>query len=496
MTRPVFSVIYFVYGLAFFTMGLIVALEGGRASDARLRHALRPLAAFGLLHGLHEWMDMFEILKLLPAYVPGVLTWQGLRLAILSFSFLSLGAFGASLLAPTERQRRLSLLIPLVQVTVWGAGLFIMRPRLGLTSALWDVSSVWTRYVLAIPGALLAAAGLVAQQRAFRRAGLARFSRDSLWAAVAFAWYGLIGQIFTHESVLPPSTFINEQLFMRLFGFPVQVLRAAAATAAAVFVIRFLRAFEVETQRHIAALQAARVQEAERREALRGELLRRVVAAQETERQRVARDLHDATGQSLTALGLGLRGVATSLQAEPAGAPAAGKLRQLESLVNSALDELRRLIADLRPSHLDDLGLPAALRWYAKEVQQRTGLEVRVEIEGEPRVTQPPVRIALFRVAQEALTNVVKHSGATQAQVSLNFGEEGVRLQVCDNGHGFDAQAGQTGRAATRPAWGLLGMQERAELLGGRFALEAEPGKGTRVCVMLPYEGLGAEAEP
>jgi len=125
-------------------------------------------------------------------------------------------------------------------------------------------------------------------------------------------------------------------------------------------------------------------------------------------------------------------------------------------------------------------------------MRQRTGLEVRVEIEGEPRVTQPPVRIALFRVAQEALTNVVKHSGATQAQVSLNFGDEEVRLQVCDNGHGFEAGQGQPASAATRPAWGLLGMRERAELLGGRFALETEPGKGTRVCVILPYESLEA----
>jgi signal transduction histidine kinase len=494
MTTPYFSIIYFVYGLAFFTMGLIVALEGGRASDARLRHALRPLAAFGLLHGLHEWMEMFEALKLLPAYVPALPLWQGLRLAILSFSFLSLGAFGASLLSPTERQRRLSLLIPLVQVSLWGLGLFVLRPRLGDSGAMWDAASVWTRYILAIPAALLAAAGLVAQQRAFRRAGLARFSRDSLWAAVAFAWYGLAGQIFTHESVLPPSTFLNEQLFMRLFGFPVQLLRAAAATAAAVFVIRFLRAFEVETQRQIAELQAARVQEAERREALRGELLRRVVAAQEAERQRVARDLHDATGQSLTALGLGLRGVATSLQAE-AGTPVAAKLRQLEGLVNGSLEELRRLIADLRPSHLDDLGLPATLRWYAKEVQQRSGLEVRVDIVGEPRPTRPPVRIALFRVAQEALNNVVKHSGATQARIELSFGAGGAQLTVSDNGRGFDPGANSPAAAeAARPAWGLLGMRERAELLGGQFEIEAAPGQGTRVRVTIPYEETEAAA--
>jgi signal transduction histidine kinase len=184
---------------------------------------------------------------------------------------------------------------------------------------------------------------------------------------VAFAWYGLVGQLFAEASQLPPSTLLNEAVFLRVFGFPVQIVRALAASAASIFIIRFLRAFEVENQRHIASLQAARLQEAERREAQRGELLRRVVAAQEAERQRVARELHDATGQSLTALGLGLRGIATTLQGEAPAPPAAAvKLRQLETLVTSSLDELRGLIADLRPSHLDDLGLAAALRWYAR----------------------------------------------------------------------------------------------------------------------------------
>ncbi len=493
MTQPNLTIVFFIYGLAFFTMGLLVALEGGRASDRRLRHALRPLAVFGLLHGLHEWMEMFERLGQPTAAGPELALWQGLRLALLSFSFLSLTAFGASLLSPTETSRRLSLTIPIVQVTLWGLGLLALRPALGLglTTGLWEAAHVWTRYTLALPAALLAAAGLIAQQRAFRQAGLTGFSRDSLWAAVAFAWYGLVGQLFAEGSQLPPSTFLNEALFLRVFGFPIQIVRALAASAASIFIIRFLRAFEVETQRQIAGLLAARLQEAERREAQRGELLRRVVAAQEAERQRVARELHDATGQSLTALGLGLRGVATTLQGEAPTPPAAAqKLRQLETLVTSALDELRALIADLRPSHLDDLGLAAALRWYGKEVQQRHGLEVQVEIDGERRQPGGPVRTALFRMTQEALTNVLKHSGATQAWVRLSFTAEGVELQVDDNGRG--PSAGPPGeRPGGRPAWGLLGMRERAELLGGHFEIGARPGQGTRVTIAIPAAAEG-----
>lgn len=481
--------VYFVYGLAFFSLGLAVVLERGRGSDARLRHALRPLAAFGLLHGTHEWIEMLQLMRALPGQFTVPMVWDGIQLGILCFSFLSLSAFGASLLSPTERQRRLSLLVPLSQAAIWGVGLFIFRGEYTVFSRLLDVADVWTRYVVGIPGALLASVGLVAQQRAFRQAGMIRFGRDSLWAAVAFAWYGIIGQIFVQPSPLPPSDVFNQELFLRLFGFPIQLLRAVAAVMISLFIIRFFRSFEVETQQHIAELQAARLEEAERREALRGELLRRVVAAQESERQRIARELHDATGQALTALGLGLRGVATSYARQDKD-QIDKRLRQLEDLTTQSLDELRHLISDLRPSHLDDLGLAAALRWYAKDLQSRVPIDIRVEIGGEDRPLASSVKIALFRVAQEALTNVLKYAEAQQVWVRLNYGDQEVMLQVEDNGRGFDME---TQTKSARSQWGLLGMQERAALLGGRFDIYSVVGQGTRVQVVIPYQQVFEE---
>jgi signal transduction histidine kinase len=406
----------------------------------------------------------------------------------LAFSFLSLSAFGASLLSTTDEFRRLSLLVPLSQVTLWGLGLFILRGQFSLAGGLWEVAGVWTRYILAAPAAVMASVGLIAQQRAFRQAGLKRFGRDSLWAAVAFAWYGVVGQIFTQASRLPPSHILNQDLFLRLFGFPVQMFRAGMAVVIAAFVIRFLRAFEVEHQRQITELQIARLEEAQRRETLRGELLRRVVGAQEAERQRIARELHDATGQTLTALGLGLRGAATLLRED--NEQATHQLRQLENLTASSLDELRRLIADLRPSHLDDLGLAATLRWYAKELQSRAPLTIQVEVVGEQHPLTPAVNIALFRVTQEALTNVIKHSNADRAWVRLHYGEQEVSVQVRDNGCGFDT-AGQT--MGRRPAWGLLGMQERASLLGGDCQVHSQVGRGTQVEVVIPYQAQEAD---
>jgi len=481
MSRSFFALVFFIYGLSFFSMGLIVMLEGGRGSDKRLRHALRPLAAFGLIHGFHEWQEMFSILNLLPESVD--ILWEGLRLATLAFSFLSLTAFGASLLSPNDRIRRLSLLAPLVQAAIWVIGLLIMRGVYTLDTGLLDVADVWSRYILGIPAAIVASIGLIYQQRIFRKVGMVQFGRDSLWASVAFGWYGIVGQAFTRSSPLPPSTFLNQDLFLQMFGFPVQVMRAVAAWTAAIFVIRFLRAFEVETQRQITQLQAARLEEAERREALRGELLRRVVAAQEAERQRIARELHDETGQALTATGMGLRGVSALLNLDKERA--AHNLKQLESLVTGSLTELQHLIADLRPSHLDDLGLPATLRWWADEIETRGPLTVAVSVVGEEKPLSPPVRLALFRVTQEALTNVVKHAQAQKADVLLKFNSENVSIEVTDNGIGFVMNHAMSGQS--RPSWGLLGMQERAALLGGAMKIESQPGQGTAVQISIPY---------
>jgi signal transduction histidine kinase len=482
MDRTYLLLVFFVYGLAFFSMGLIVLIEVGRGSDERLAQDLRPLAVFGIIHGIHEWLEVFILMDALPFGEGADLFWVSIRIALLAFSFLSLSAFGGALLSTTPNIRRLSLLLPLGQAALWGFGALILRGQFTVEAGLWDIVDVWSRYVLGIPSSLLACGGLIAQQRTFRRAGMARFGRDSLWAAIAFAWYGLIGQIFTRKTLLPPSTVLNQELFQIYFGFPVQLLRALAAAAASVFVVRFLRSFEVERQNQIAALQAVRLKEAERREQLRRDLLGRVVGAQEAERQRVARELHDETGQALTAIGLGLRGIENSLKDETM--PAAAHLRQLEGMVSQSLNELQRLIADLRPSHLDDLGLSAALRWYANEVVDRTGLVGDVEQIGEERSLSDPVKIALFRVVQEALTNVLKHAQASRARVGLTFNEENVKILVEDDGRGFNAE--QVFKQH-RSSWGLMGIEERASLLGGWVEIDSAVWKGTRILVAIPY---------
>ncbi len=483
-------IIYFLYGLAFFSMGLLVAMEGGRSSDERVRKALRPLAGFGLVHAAHEWLEMFDYIGALVGHSNSPLL-TGLTLSTLSFSFLSLAAFGGYLLAKDQIAQRISLMVPLGLEALWVFGLVTIQSHYPSADVV-DAVHAWTRYSLGIPASLLAAVGLIAQQRAFRRAGLVRFGQDSLWAAIAFAWYGLVGQLFTNASALPPSNFLNEQQFMQWFGFPIQMFRAFVAMVASVFVIRFLRAFQVEADRKIADLQAERLKESQQRETLRVELFRRVVAAQEAERQRIARDLHDETGQALTALGMGLRGLESRLARSPK--QAAVTLRELQTLTADSLKELQRLMTDLRPSHLDDLGLSAALRWYAGKIQERYPLDVKVDISGNEQALEDAVRIAIFRIVQEALNNVIKHAEAKAVYIDLSFQEKGMRLKVRDDGLGFDLERLRQAQSSSRPSLGLAGMQERAALLGGSVHVQSRPGQGTLVEAFIPYhhesEGL------
>jgi len=386
----------------------------------------------------------------------------------------------------SESTWRVSLIIPLGLEAIWVYGLLILKGDYSIEQ-IYNVAHTWTRYSIAIPAGLLAASGLIVQQRTFRRAGLVSFGRDSLWASIAFIWYGLIGQLFTDPSALPPSNILNSDLFLNVFGFPVQGLRAVTAIFASVFVIRFLRAFQVESDAKIAELQAAQLHESQQREQLRAQLFSRIVGAQESERQRIARDLHDETGQSLTAIGMGLRGLANELDIKERVVI----LKKLQSMTSDSIQELQRIISDLRPAHLDDLGLSATLRWYASRIQELTDISVRVDIDGDEPTLEDAVKITIFRIVQEALNNVVKHSQATVANIKIGYQPGKVRIHVYDNGRGFDIK--EVENRIGRISLGLAGMEERAVLLGGGMSISSRPGYGTEVEAVVPFMLLKQE---
>ena len=206
--------------------------------------------------------------------------------------------------------------------------------------------------------------------------------------------------------------------------------------------------------------------------------LRRVVEGQELERKRLARELHDETGQSLTSMLLGLRAV------EAAAGDASTELREaitsLRELIVATLHDVRRLAVELRPKALDDFGLVAALQRLGETFTEQTHVEVQVQAALRDERLPPEVETALYRIVQEALTNVVKHAHASTVSVVLTQKNASIAAVIEDDGRGFDPDK------ARPDGLGLLGMRERLALLGGRVAVESSGGRGTTVAVEVP----------
>jgi signal transduction histidine kinase len=254
----------------------------------------------------------------------------------------------------------------------------------------------------------------------------------------------------------------------------------------------------LQTRYHtiLAAERRGQERTAEANEA-RARLLKQVMSAREEEQRRIARDLHDGIGQSLTSLLLGLRAAAEVPTFEEARA----RLGELRGITAALLDEVRRLARGLRPSVLDDLGLAAALERYAADYTQAHGIAVDVVAPDLALARLPAeVETALYRIAQETLTNVLKHAAAKAVSLVVRRelgGSSGVHLTVEDDGRGFDSDALLQAPGAGK-GLGLLDIRERAALLNGSVTLESRPGSGTtvHVCIPLREENHGEDSRP
>jgi PAS domain S-box-containing protein len=220
-------------------------------------------------------------------------------------------------------------------------------------------------------------------------------------------------------------------------------------------------------------------------------LSRRLLEVQEAERRHLARELHDEFGQVLAGITLHLY-AAKGL----AGEAAVPRLDECAALLRQAGDQVRNLALELRPTMLDSLGLEATLHWLAEHHQQRTSMDTQVVGHLSGATLSSELAIACFRVVQEALTNVARHSAARHVRIELSQSESGVDLVVRDDGVGFDVPTIQA-QAAQRGSLGLLGMRERIQILGGSLEVESEPGRGTRIRAAFPLVEAGDEpAEP
>jgi signal transduction histidine kinase len=245
--------------------------------------------------------------------------------------------------------------------------------------------------------------------------------------------------------------------------------------------LAFLRAIADQAAQAIANAHLYEALQQEQR--ARAALLEKTISAQEDERKRIARELHDQTSQDLAALMLSLDTCALSLETEGPGAEQ--HLQTAKSIAETMLANVHRLINDLRPSLLDDLGLAPAILWYGEQRLKPVGIALDFRCDRMEARLRPALETALFRITQEALTNVVRHAHATRVEVTLDVNGHAVHLTVEDNGSGFEVAAAGAGRGDGR-GLGLRGIRERATTMGGDVQIRSAPGEGTTIEVEIP----------
>jgi signal transduction histidine kinase len=409
-----FLLIYLIYGLAFFTMGLALMLESGRSPLLVERRTLWLLALFGLLHGVHEWIEIIlSLVGWLGASFPPHFEW--LRVIWLAVSFVPLLLFGMF-----QQRSRPAFYI--------GCGLLLIYPIMMLVYLQLNIPDterwldVLSRYHIAAPAGVLAGYAFWRRSRQVDQEGRFKLASHLRWAAGGLVVYG-ITQLFVPYLEIFPANLINAQAFLATVGFPVQALRAGVAVTVMVALLRAIYVVEQERQDELLAAQRARLEaleqvqrELEAREQLRRELLRHTVTAQEDERARIARELHDETAQILTAFSLNLATITSS-----SAQRGIELLDRLQNLARQMSRGIYRLVHDLRPAQLDDLGLVPALQYLTEQEQKRNGLVVQFDVEGDRRRLDPLVETVIFRIAQEALTNVNRHAQVNRAEMKMSF---------------------------------------------------------------------------
>ncbi len=475
-------IVRFVYGLSFFSLGLVVSMQHRADSRYRLAKGLRKLAAFALVHAFADWGLVFIPLQAHPDDSQALATLWGLKTILISISFGLLLDFGVGLLATRHRAQPHPVtrwIAPLI-TGAWLVAFFLyplIREDAGL-SQWYFISEIWSRYMLGLPAGMVAAIALADQADDLRKDRLHAYVRSLYLSAAFFMVYGLTSGLVVPKHGFWPASIINTEAFLQFTNIPIEIFRTAAVIGCAFFTARVLGIFNIETAHRIYRLEEERA------------ILR--------ERERIARDLHDGILQTLYGVGLGLREVEGRLEHEDRnlGIVLSGLTHEL----GGAIVDLRRAITNLRDDALPLQALVPAASECVNQVCRLSHLSVTLDVEGFDDGLPGPLHVpASFRdhvlaLLREGLSNVARHAECERADVMLAFQDDTVILRIIDEGIGFDPSASLPPDDRRDEAHhGLRNLASRTKQLGGTVRIDSAPGKGTRLLfhIPVPFESDG-----
>ena len=460
--RNLFSVnheiIYFIYGLMFFVLGLAIALQSRHSSHLDLARSLNWLAAFGFLHGFHEWGDLF--IPLQAAYLsPGIiLVLQYFHLLLLAISFACLYGFGLALLEPMKHRSWLHAGFAGLLVCWLGLSLFPFKAWFTNFNTWYNAVNALARYFIGLPSGLLAAYAL--REHTYKRISpydVPRIVRALRLSGVAMAVYALAAGLIVPPVPFFPGNWLNTDTFTRYLLVPPQLVRALIGLAMAMTTIRFLEIFNLETNHQLEVMQA-----------------QRVLA---DERERFARELHDGTIQKVYTAGLLVRSAENLVAPD---SPLAGRLTTAVGVLDDAISDLRQNLNQMQAPAASPAPLKLAIQKLATDPRFSALVVVNLVLDiSEACELSPDRNNQVLAILQEALANIIRHAHAGHVTITASCSQDRLHIMVQDDGTGLPSQVNE--------GYGLRNMRDRAALLHGQLTVE-KMAKGTCVTLDIPVQ--------
>ena len=456
------ELVYFLYGLSFFTMGVVVGAKNPSYSAFTLGRNLWSLSAFGLSHGIAEWVR-----EVIPPYISPWVQGNDLRIVyilVIALSFTFLFHFGLSLLLDSKNSTSLVWIFPWVLFALW-LGIFLIGGKYYhvLGESRWTIlASIWARYLLALPGSILTAWSLYIQRKELEALSLRGVVFDLKVLGFVFLAYGVLAGVLVSRSTFFPASVINKIMFFNITHIPVELLRAACAIMILFFSIKILKIFALEYKVMIEEMERKRTSY--------------------YEREQIKARLHDGIIQSVCAVGLYLDATARSLED---GSPAKLSIKDSIQKLNHVIAEVREVVGNLKLEFFGWDDLVSNLRIITEEMTKTQQINITFTIEGDQEYDNFLSSFQseqMFWICKEALHNVLKHAEATRVSILLSFKPTGFYLKVSDDGKGLNLvnKSPNFGEGM-----GLKIMQNRAKSIGGQMTIKGKTGQGTTLKIIV-----------
>lgn len=457
-----YFLLYLIYGFAFINMGMFSIQEKDlEITNLPLVKSLKYLGYFGIFHGISEWMTMITFTEL---FIDNHYIIFNIKQVFKGISFASLMYFGLRLLPLKQKKRKVILKIPISFLIIWFIGFLWLIYFFGQDyhSLNPEYNTIILRYIMALPGGIISAIALYLNSRVIEKNKSYKMAKRYKSLAIIFFLYGLLEGLLVNKMNFFPANIVNSQLFMEIFGFPTQILKASVGIFINILLIKVIDTFGWEQKEKIKRLEEHRITSEARR--------------------KLGFEIHDGIIQGLYAAGLKIE----YLMKNDVEYKRKALLVEIKNDLNNTIEKTREFLSSstLETIQIEDFNysLQQMVNKYNESQNIKISLNSQISSLKYGQLSSENCT-QIFYILQEAISNVIKHSKATKADVNLEVREEALYIEVLDNGVGINTMDYDHSKH-----FGITSMETRAERIGGLFSIETVK-NGTRIKLIVPWEG-------